>query len=42
MAEKSERIRLIRDFYLILIGIVISYFVGVSITYGSIASPIYC
>jgi hypothetical protein len=40
LSEKSEDIQLIRDFYLILIGIVISYFVGITITYNSIASPI--
>jgi len=40
LTTESENVKLLRDFYLILIGIVISYFVGITVTYNSLASPI--
>jgi hypothetical protein len=40
MEPRSGDIQLVRDFYLILIALVFSYFLGVATTFNTLASPI--
>ena len=40
MANLSDDIQLIRDFYLVLIGLVISYFIGITVNFNNVASPV--
>lgn len=37
--SRSDDLQFIRDFYLILIGLIFSYFIGITVNYNSIASP---